>query len=147
MILTDSEVAALKSVIRWWEWCGYASTAVVGLGCIGEFIAEFTRVSRNERRKHKISRLSLIVLIVGIAGELLSAVRTSNLSGVLIANIEERAGKAEQKAGEANDRASANEKDAAQLRRDAESERLARVQIEGKVEWRRLATNLKLLHA
>jgi len=138
MILADSEVASLKAAIRWWESFGYASTAVVGLGCIEEFVAEFTAISKDENRKHKLSRLSLIILIFGIAGELLSAVRTSNLSGELIANIEERAAKAEQKAGEANDRAAANEKEAAQLRKYAEDERLRRTELEATLAWRRL---------
>lgn len=79
-----------------------------------------------------------MVLILGIAGELLSAVRTSQLSGQIIANIEERAAHAEQKAGEANDRASAYEKEAAQLRKDADTERLARVKIEERIAWRRV---------
>lgn len=99
MILPDAEVAALKSALRCWEWFGYISTAVVGLGCIGEFIAEFTSVSKCEQCKHKIAKLSLIILIVGIAGELLSAARTSQLSGQIIANIEERAAHADQEAG------------------------------------------------
>jgi len=92
----------------------------VGLGCIGEFVAEFTSLPKSEERRHKISKLSLIILILGIAGELLSAARTSQLSGQIIANIEERAANADQKAGEANDRAAKNEKEAAQLRMDAE---------------------------
>lgn len=118
MILPDSEVVALKSVLRFWEGFGYISTAVVGLGCIGEFIAEFTSLPTCEQRKHKLAKLSLMILILGIAGELLSAARTSQLSGRIIANIEERAANADQKAGEANDRASANERETAQLRHD-----------------------------
>lgn len=120
MILPESEVASLKTALRCWEWFGYISTAVVGLGCVGEFIAEFTSLPRSDRCKHKLARLSLMILILGIAGELLSAVRTSQLSGQVIANIEERAANAEQKAEEANDRATANEKEAAQLRLKAE---------------------------
>jgi hypothetical protein len=138
MVLTDSEVASLKSVLRCWEWFGYASTAVVGLGCIGEFIAEFTALAKSESCRHKLARLSLIVLIFGIAGELLSAARTSQLSGQIIANIEERAANAGQKAGEANDRAAGNEKEAKRLAKLAEDERLARVQLERKVAWRKI---------
>ena len=121
MILPDSEVVSLKSALRCWEWFGYISTAVVGLGCIGEFVAEFTSFPKSKSPKHKLARLSLIVLIFGIAGELLSAVRTSNLTGQLIANIEERAANAEYKGGEANDRASQNEREATQLRVDLEN--------------------------
>src|ERR1700676_2363807 len=114
MILTDSDVASLKSALNWWEWFGYISTAIVGIGCIGEFLAEFTPLPKSEPSKRKLARLSLMILILGIGGELLSAVRSSNLSGELIANIEERASDAERKAGEANERASKNEKEAAQ---------------------------------
>ncbi|MGO9589890.1 MAG: hypothetical protein ACLP3K_07580 [Candidatus Acidiferrales bacterium] len=129
----------MKTALGRWEWFGYISTAVVGLGCVGECIAEFTSLPRSDQRKHKLARLSLMVLILGIAGELLSAVRTSQLSGQIIANIEERAADAEQKAGEANDRAALNEKEAAQLQKDAEAEHLARVKIEAAVAWRQLS--------
>src|SRR5437016_3056334 len=105
MILTESEVSSLRSALRCWEWFGYISTAIVGIGCTGEFIAEFTSRPRGDRAKHKLARLSLMVLILGIGGELLSAVRTSQLSGQIIANIEERAADADQKAGEANEHA------------------------------------------
>lgn len=152
MILTDSEVGSLKTALHFWEWFGYVSTAIVGFGCIGEFVAEFTPCPKSEKAKSKLARLSLIVLILGIAGELLGTVRTSQLSGQIIANIEERAGEADQRAGEANDRASGNEKEAAQLRKDAEgfkldiakanrtaeSERLARVKLQEGLQPRRL---------
>jgi|SRR5579863_6875178 len=147
MVLPNSEVASLKSALRCWEWFGYVSTAIVGLGCIGEFVAEFTSLPRNENVASKLARLSLIVLILGIAGELLSAVRTSEISGQIIADIEERAAKAEQDAGEANERASADERMAAQLRKDAEglhkeaeSERLARIELQKLVAWRTINT-------
>jgi hypothetical protein len=139
MILPDSEVALLKTTLGCWEWFGYISTTVVGVGCIGEFIAEFTSLPGTDQRKHKLARLSLMILILGIAGELLSAVRTSQLSGQIIANIEERAANAEQKAGEANDRATANEKEAAQLRKDAEKERTDRQEAETALSPRTLS--------
>jgi hypothetical protein len=93
---------------------------------------------KSKETGNKLARLSLVVLILGIAGELLGTVRTSQLSGQLIANIEERAGNTQQRAGEADDRASANKKEAEQLRKDAEGERLARVKIEEGVAWRSL---------
>ncbi len=139
MILTDSEVASLRSALRCWEWFGYASTAVVGLGCIGEFFAEFTAFPRSDQRKHKLAKLALIVLILGIAGELLSASRTSQLSGQIIADIEERASHADQKAGDANVRASKNEKEAAQLYKQAEDERLERIKLQAAVAPRSLS--------
>ena len=125
MILPDSEVASLKSALRGWEWFGYISTAIVGIGCIGEFIAEFTSLPTCERCRHKLAKASLIILILGIAGELLSAARTSQLSDQIIANIEERAADAEKQAEEA--------------KKEAEAEHLARVQLEQQMAWRYLS--------
>src|SRR5258708_2848438 len=139
MTLTDSEVGSLKAALNCWEWFGYISTAIVFLGCVGEFVAEFTSLPKSKEAVNKVARLSLIVLILGIAGELLSAVRTSQLSGGLVANIEERAGNAEQRAGEANKRASENEKEAAQLRELAEKEHLARIKLEKYAVWRTIS--------
>src|SRR5216684_385128 len=116
MILPDSEVVSLKAALRWWEWFGYISTAVVGLGCVGEFIAEFTSLPKTPGAAHKLARLSLVILILGIAGELLSGVRTSQISGQLIANIEGRTAKAEHEAEAANERASQIEQENIKLR-------------------------------
>jgi hypothetical protein len=102
------------------------------MGCVGEFVAEFTHLPKGKDAEQMLARLSLLVLIVGIAGELLGTVRTSQLSGRLIAGIEERAGNAEQKAGEANERA-------AGLTKKAEDERVARVQIEEGLAGRKLS--------
>jgi hypothetical protein len=151
MILPDSEVASLKSALGCWERFGYIATAVVGLGCVGEFIAEFTSLFPTERSK-QLAKLSLLVLILGIAGELLSAVRTSQLSGQIIAHIEQRAADAEQKAAaatleaaianraasEAKEGAAILETGEAQLQKDAEDERLARAKIEAAVAFRQL---------
>jgi hypothetical protein len=108
----------------------------VFIGCVGEFIAELTSVPKIEESKHKLARLSLIVLILGVAGELLSTVRTSQLSGRLIANIEERASANEREAAQLR-------KDAEQLRKDAEAEHLARVKVEARVAWRHLTDKQK----
>jgi len=152
MTLTDAEIGSLKAALDGWEWFGYVSTAVVFLGCVGEFVAEFTHFPKSDQSKHKLARMSLIILILGIAGELLSTVRTSQLSGQVIADAEQKAAEAESRAGSArddaahaNERASANEKEseqlkkgAAGLRKEAEDERLARAEIEEALAERRL---------
>lgn len=139
MVLTDSEVGSLKATLNCWEWFGYISTAIVFTGCVGEFVAEFTSLPKTNEARSRLARLSLIVLILGIAGELLSTVRTSQLSGQLIANIEDRAGRAERNAGEANERASVNEREAAQLRLQVEQEKTARAKLEKYAAWRTIS--------
>lgn len=98
-----------------WEPAEYISTAVVFIGCVGEFFAEFTRFPKGESDKHKLARLSLILVIAGIAGELCATVRTSQLSGQVIASIEDEAELANQEAGKANVRAGNAAKRAAEL--------------------------------
>ena len=137
---TDSEVAAIKVALNCWEWFEYISTAIVFVGCVGEFLAEFTSLVKSHESRHRLARLSLIILILGIAGELLGTVRTSQLSGQLIANIEERAAGAQREAGEANDRASVNE-------REVEAERTERLKLQAKVAPRRLSSQQKELLA
>lgn len=84
-----------------------------------------------------------MVLILGIAGELLGAVRTSQLSGQIIANIEERASEADRQAGIANEKAAAAQERAGKLEKEAEDERSARVKIEARVAWRHLTDEQK----
>lgn len=91
MTLTASDVASLKSALGWWELAEYFSTVVVFIGCIGEFFAEFTRFPKSDRSKHRVNRLSLILVIAGVAGELCATVRTSQLSGQIIAYVEANA--------------------------------------------------------
>jgi|SRR5579872_523995 len=105
MTLTASDVASLESALRCWEWAEYISTGVVFIGCVGEFFAEFTPFPSGEKRKHKLARLSLILVIAGIAGELLATVRTSQLSGLVIASVGVQAGDAKTSADNAADAA------------------------------------------
>ena len=83
-----SIIRELASSLLFWEIAGYISTGVVILGCIGEYAAEFTRIPRDDDHKHKISKLSLIILTAGIAGELLTAVRSSQISGHVISDLQ-----------------------------------------------------------
>jgi hypothetical protein len=103
MTLTPSEVASLKSALGWWEWAEYVSTGIVFVGCIGEFIAEFTRISQRENIRHTVARLSLALVIAGIAGELCATVKTSQLSGQIIAYVEQNAADAKTSADSAAD--------------------------------------------
>jgi len=99
MILTPSEVASLKSALDFWEWFEYISTAVVFIGCVGEYFADFTTCPKSKLRRHKLGKLSLIILIAGIAGEFLGTVRSSQLSGQIIADVEKQASDANERAG------------------------------------------------
>jgi hypothetical protein len=77
----------LSSSLLFWEISGFFCTVVVIAGCVGEYIAEFTDILRGQIAKQKLARLSLIILTAGIAGELLTGIQSSIISGSVIANL------------------------------------------------------------
>jgi hypothetical protein len=102
MILTGSDLAALKSSLAFWEIVEYVSAATVLIGVIGEYIAEFTSFAAKRSVEKSLAKLSTLVLIIGLAVELLSLVKTSQLSGRLIASLEEQTAQANARAAEAS---------------------------------------------
>ena len=127
MVPTETQIEVWKTYLKYWEWFGYVSTAIVGIGCVGEYLAEFTRIKNYETLKHKVERISLVILIAGIGCEILTAYKISDWSAQIIGGIEAHVGEAEQRAAEANlkaaqanERASQNEKEAEKLRKQAQ---------------------------
>jgi hypothetical protein len=149
-----ADVPALISSLGRWENLGFISAVVVLVGAIGESLAEFTGAFGQHRKR--VERLAAIILIVGLAGELPSLVKTSHISGEIIdelnkeaisANVEaehakERAAKANESAGQANERASRFEKEAAALRKQAEQEATARASLQGRMNFQGPRTEL-----
>jgi len=95
----------LSSCLLFWEVAGYVCTGIVILGCVGEYVAEFTSIPRSKRERHRIARLSLIILTAGIAGELLTAIRSSQISGKVIADLQTTVREAKGSASDAADAA------------------------------------------
>jgi hypothetical protein len=102
MILTPSEVASIAAWSTFWEVCEYIAEAVVFLGCVGEFIAEYTNV-QTEHWRHALGRRSLIILTLGIGAGLFSLIKTNALAGQVIGSLGEQAGQAGKKAQLATD--------------------------------------------
>jgi len=142
----------LMSPLDRWQAVQYVASAIVIVGALGGYLAEFHILRDNEEQRRTVAKLSTLVILAGLAIELLGLVRTSQLSEITIARLNdeagsarreagranERAGKAIERAARADERASENEKEAAALRKTAEDERLARIRIEERVAWRRL---------
>lgn len=103
-------------------------------------------------KKFIVEIVSVLLITGGIVGELWAGVRITNINGSLrskgaelrsksdqlVALLNVEAGNAQQVAGKANERAGGLEKGAAQLRKEAEDERMARFELEASVAWRRL---------
>jgi hypothetical protein len=126
---TVLDIVHLKSTLYGWECVEYASTTVVLIGVVGEFIAEFTKFAVLRGLKDRIGKVSTLILIVGLSGELIALIRTSSLSGQLIAYVEGQSAQAIKDAASASDRAAATD--------------LARVRLQEKMAWRVLSRKQK----
>jgi hypothetical protein len=146
------DIPALNSSLRFWGWVGYVATALVFIGVVGESIVELTSWVKSPLRKTTIGKVSALLLILGLATELTSGFKISQITDEITAILNKEAGEARAAAGEADkrageafgrasaadERASTNEKEAARLTKLAEDERIARVELEDKIGWRRI---------
>src|SRR5438309_1147337 len=133
-----SEIAELESLLNFWDWFSYLALALVFIGVVGESIADLTNLIKSPRWKSKTEKISALLLITGLAGELVSSSKLSELNGRIVAILNKQAAEAQKAAGEANERAGSAEQRAAEANEKAEQEKLARVKIEQKVAPRRL---------
>ena len=100
MSLTASEIASLSTRRTYWEYAEYISSALVALGCLGEYVADFTIWFTRSRRK-AIGRVSTLLLIAALAGELVCLMRTNSLSAELLGSLDDKAQDAFDKASRA----------------------------------------------
>lgn len=146
-MLAAPDVSSLDSALNFWEFIEYVAEALVLAGCVGEYVSEFTCL-KTEGWRSRLGKLSLLILIAGLAVELGALIRTNNLAGqeiallngvaadarlraanaegtakgfdVKIAESRRDAEIAKEGAAQANERAAANEREAARLRAEAE---------------------------
>lgn len=107
----------LSVALKW----AYGSAFLVFIGVVGETIADLTDWIKDEHLSKKIEKASALLLILGLAGDLVSI----GLGQTEIAGL--------------NRETAQLRKDAAQLHKEAEVEHSARVKIEASVAWRRLS--------
>ncbi len=117
MSLISSFMSLLGASLPFWEWTEYCATGVVIVGCIGEYVAEFKEYPHDLNKRHRFAKRSLLLLIAGLAVELVALVRTSQLSGQIIAGLNIEAEQAMERASEADERAAKFEKEAEEVRK------------------------------
>ena len=79
------DMASLESALSFWETWGYVALAFVLVGVIGEAIAEFTNLIHDESTSKKFEKASALILIVGLAAELITQPSANIAGGRLIA--------------------------------------------------------------
>jgi hypothetical protein len=143
---------------KWFHWL-LISGAVVALGCVLEvwetYVSLVSWWHGRSGRPHKeneaswripIAALGLVLVILGVIGETVFEGLVSNSDASIrthesdvLSRAEEAASTANQKAGDAYERASANEREAARLKKEAEDERMKRVELEKQIQPRHLS--------
>lgn len=101
-------------------------------------------------RKLVMEMIGGVLVTLGVAGELYFQFRSSTVEGLIRSDTHQieallnkqasdannRAAKASKDASDASERASKNEREAARLTKDAEDERMARIQLAASISWR-----------
>jgi hypothetical protein len=75
------------SLLTFWECAEYAAEGVVILAAVGECVADFTTWIKPRSRKRVVARLSGIVLIVGLAFEVIATAAANNIGNKQIADL------------------------------------------------------------
>jgi hypothetical protein len=88
---TSVDLSPVEAALTYWEYAEYASVVFVIAGVAGEYIADFTNLfTRGDKdKKHRLSKASTLVLLGALAMELLCLMRTSQLSGRIIAELKQ----------------------------------------------------------
>jgi hypothetical protein len=120
-----SDLSTLESLAGFWERVDYVGLFLVFVGVIVESVVEFTSLIKSSFWKPKIGKASALVLIVGLALELISSSRLSVINRQVVAILSMQAAAAEKRAAHAE--------------KATEEERAARVKLEAEVESERLS--------
>ena len=95
-------MAWLATPLNRWELAEDIGAAIVILGVFGEFLAEFHIFQRaeDEKKRRTVTKWSTLILLGGLALELLGLVRTSQLYRLEVAQANENAALANQRAAD-----------------------------------------------
>ena len=120
-----SEISTLESLAEFWERVDYVGLFLVFVGATVESLVEFTSLIKSSFWKPKIGKASALVLVVGLALELISSSRLSVINRQVVGVLSTQAADAEKRATHAE--------------KATEEERAARVKLEVQVESERLS--------
>jgi hypothetical protein len=118
-------ISSLWSSLGFWNPVECASLVVVVVAVAAEYVADIWKWPKDRKRRRRFSAWAGILLIVGLAVELLATSRTISISGKEIAVLGKAAADADEHAAEAN--------------KSAEDERIARIKLEGIIASRSMS--------
>jgi hypothetical protein len=85
-----TDIKSLSSLNDFWGNVLVWSTLVVFVGVIGEYVVEFTSCIKDRKLKRGIGKASTLILIAGVAGELLGEATTGEYSTQIAAIINQK---------------------------------------------------------
>jgi uncharacterized protein YqhQ len=121
-----SEISTLESVAELWERVDYIGLFLVFVGVIVESVVEFTSLIKSSFWKPKIGKISALVLVVGLALELISSSRLSAINRQVVGVLSTQAANAEKRAAHAEKTTEEVRAAPVKLETEVESERLSR---------------------
>jgi hypothetical protein len=86
------EIASLSAAINFWEGWGYVALAAVFIVVVGESIEEFTDWPKKSGFDKRLTRLSLLLLIAGLAGEIITQPNTNMANDRFVALLNRETG-------------------------------------------------------
>jgi hypothetical protein len=78
------DISSLTWASEWWEVAGYIATALVLIGVAGESVCQLTEWIKSTSRKHNVEKVSALVLIAALAGEILTQVESNNSNSLIV---------------------------------------------------------------
>ena len=147
-----SDLSILESLAEFWERVDYAGLFLVFVGATVESVVEFTSLIRSSFWKPKIGKAAALVLVVGLALELISSSRLSVINRQVVGILYKQAADAQAEASlalrkaddaesrleDAKERAAKAHERAAHAEKATEEERAARAKLEAQVASKRL---------
>jgi hypothetical protein len=118
---------------KFWERSEYIAEAIVIVGAVVEVLTDFKHILKGDEKRdlrERVGKYAAIVLIFGLALELLALARTNQLFDITIASLTTEARDANKRATEAQDRAATAETRTAEVEESVAPRRLTASQRE-----------------
>src|SRR5258707_12658226 len=116
--MIEDKISSLSSSDSWWGYFLIISTLIVLIGVAAEALKFMKRINRHPKLKHSIETGALLILIAGIAGELLGETKTISIGDQISGLLNDKAGAANERAAMAEKGASEASLKAEQLKAD-----------------------------
>ena len=95
------DIKALLDSATFWEKAGYVAAAVVVIGIVLESVELASYIRKEKIGEKKFELLGVVILIIGLIGEVVSQVQSNNRTGLVIGALNERASEANKAASDA----------------------------------------------